>query len=714
MLKSLLTFLVLGLAVNFCFAQPTSAYCETEVLHFAGDLPSAINLTIENIDPNTIKVEIESVTADAVDFLLVVNGSGATISPEDFSVPGKISRTLTWAAPPADVMLNVLWSKDNFPGNWQLSTADITVPFAAICPSGPPISAYCETEVTHFAGDLPSTINLTIANVDPNTMIVEIESVTADAVDFLLVVNGSGATISDEDTSVPGKISRTLTWAAPPADVVLNVLWSKENFPGNWQLSTTDITVPFAAVCNITPPPPVSAYCETEVLHFGGDLPSAINLTIENIDDFTMKVEIESADADPVDFLLVVNGSGAAISDEDTSVPGKISRTLTWAVAPTDVDLNVLWSKDNFPGNWQLSANDITVPFAAVCPAGPPTSIYCETEVTHFAGDPPSAINLTIANIDANTMYVEIESADSDPVDFLQIDGAAGADISAVNASVPGKLSRTLTWAVAPSDVTLNVLWSKESFPGNWQLGAGNITVPFAATCPLSPPPPPPNPIFCNAYVQHLGIPTEVATAIFLTITNVDANTMKVEIESADADPVDFLLVTNGSGAVISAEDTSVPGKISRTLTWAAPPAEVTLNVLWSKVSFPGNWQVSPSDFQVDFATVCADAIPTMGEWAMFLFALIMLTIGVVFVMGMQAETSMATSQGAVPVKIRRFPFDKANYLKALQHAFGLALVGFAFIYLVWGEIVPADFVGMALTIPVVAYLLHLFGKVQR
>jgi hypothetical protein len=74
-----------------------------------------------------------------------------------------------------------------------------------------------------------------------------------DPVDLLLVINGSGATISDENTTVPGKISRTLTWAMPPADVTLNVLWSKESFAGNWQLSPMDITVPFAANCDVTP-----------------------------------------------------------------------------------------------------------------------------------------------------------------------------------------------------------------------------------------------------------------------------------------------------------------------------------------------------------------------------------------------------------------------------------------------------------------------------
>lgn len=582
-----------------------------------------------------------------------------------------------------------------------------------------PTSAYCETEVRHLGipAELASAIKLTIANVNSTTMIVEIESADAVAVDFLLVNGGSGATISPENFSIPGKISRTLTWASPPADVSLNVLWSKVAFGGNWQLSPSDVMVPFAAICPATPAP-VSAYCETTVLHFNGDAGSDIKLTIANLDATSMYVEIESADADPVDFLLVNGGSGATISTENTSVPGKISRTLTWATPPTDVTLNVLWSKANFGGNWQLSAADITVPFAANCPglAPPPPlpmgSIYCETEVRHLGipGEVASAIKLTIANLDATTMYVEIESANADPVDLLMIVGGSGAAVSNENRSTPGKISRTLSWTSPPATVVLNVLWSKESFGGNWLVMQGDLMVPFSATCALAPPTPAPAPVFCNTEVRHLGIPGEVASAVFLTISNVNANTMIVEVESANADPVDFLLVNGGSGAMISAENTSVPGKISRTLTWASPPTDVSLNVLWSKTSFGGNWQLSPSDVMVAFATSCTAAVPTMGEWSMFLFALIMLTIGVVFVMSSQSKLRLATGETAsAPVNFRRFPFNKSNYLNALKHALGLALIGFVIIYIGWGAIVFADLIGMSLSVFVMAYLIHLF-----
>ncbi len=96
-----------------------------------------------------------------------------------------------------------------------------------------------------------------------------------------------------------------------------------------------------------------------------------------------------------------------------------------------------------------------------------------------------SAILLTIENIDAMSMRVTIESANNDAVDFLLVNDITGSpQISPVDKSVAGKLSVMLTWdIVSPTDVAMNVLWSKASFGGNWQLAQGVITVPFAATC---------------------------------------------------------------------------------------------------------------------------------------------------------------------------------------------------------------------------------------
>ena len=116
---------------------------------------------------------------------------------------------------------------------------------------------------------------------------------------------------------------------------------------------------------------------------------------------------------------------------------------------------------------------------------------------------------------------------------------------------------------------------------------------------------------YCETEVWHFGNPLEVVSAVYLTITNSGSKSMLVEIESANADPVDVLIIDGGSGATISAENTVIPGKISRTLTWASnPPENVTLNVLWSKVSFPGNWMLIEGLFTVPFAASCGAIAP--------------------------------------------------------------------------------------------------------
>ncbi|NNC95916.1 MAG: hypothetical protein HKN92_10165, partial [Chitinophagales bacterium] len=284
-----------------------------------------------------------------------------------------------------------------------------------------------------------------------------------------------------------------------------------------------------------------SPYCSAEVTHFGipAETASKIILTVKNLSPTSMLVEIGSADFDPVDFLLVNGGSGATISPEDTSTSGKISRTLSWATAQDSVTLNILWSKVSFGGNWQLSTSDVTLAVGDTCSqsTGPPTisntAQYCNTPVTHFAGDPPSAINLTIANIDATSMIVEIESADADPVDFLLVLNGSGANISGENTSA-GKISRTLTWAIAPDSVDLNILWSKVSFGGNWQLSTSDITVAFADTCAGGGTPGTPGCTDASAANYNPSATTDDGSCLYDIIFSVDMNCMDPQVAFTD------------------------------------------------------------------------------------------------------------------------------------------------------------------------------------
>lgn len=107
--------------------------------------------------------------------------------------------------------------------------------------------------------------------------------------------------------------------------------------------------------------------------------------------------------------------------------------------------------------------------------------------------------------------------------------------------------------------------------------------------------------------------------------------------------------------------------------------------------------------------------VPTMSQWGMFLFALIMITFGVVFVFNSQQRLALNGANGVSgSFNTQQLPFDKTAFQSALTTAMALAVPGFALIYFGWGEIVAADFIGMAMAVPIVAYLIHvvkLFGK---
>jgi hypothetical protein len=131
-----------------------------------------------------------------------------------------------------------------------------------------------------------------------------------------------------------------------------------------------------------------------------------------------------------------------------------------------------------------------------------------------------------------------------------------------------------------------------------------------------------PAPGFCATPVTHLGIPAETASAINLSIYNTGANTMKVVIESADADPADDLIVNSMAGDITGApaigDIVNEGGKLSRTLTWAgSAPAEIELNVLWSKASFGGNWMLSDKNVKVSFASTCEGTGPANAPVAL-------------------------------------------------------------------------------------------------
>ena len=171
---------------------------------------------------------------------------------------------------------------------------------------------------------------------------------------------------------------------------------------------------------------------------------------------------------------------------------------------------------------------------------------FCEKVITHLnigEAQIASAIKLTVANFDANTLKVTIESNDSDPVDFILIPGdvTGSPTVSAPDTSVAGKISLTLTWtATPPTDVLFNLLWSKVSTAGNWQLGEAPTSFKFAGTCETAS-------VFKNELVNITMYPNPTSSKLNISA----ATTIKsIEIYNVLGKQVMNLTVNNTSKSI--------------------------------------------------------------------------------------------------------------------------------------------------------------------
>ena len=107
--------------------------------------------------------------------------------------------------------------------------------------------------------------------------------------------------------------------------------------------------------------------------------------------------------------------------------------------------------------------------------------------------------------------------------------------------------------------------------------------------------------------------PAEVPSSIYLTIANNGPNSIYVEVESADSDPIDDLIIYSSTPGYTPGTLTINGGTYSNDMTWSSPVDSVYINVLWSKQSFGGNWQLSMTDVLIAVADTCGTSSGTPG-----------------------------------------------------------------------------------------------------
>jgi hypothetical protein len=106
--------------------------------------------------------------------------------------------------------------------------------------------------------------------------------------------------------------------------------------------------------------------------------------------------------------------------------------------------------------------------------------------------------------------------------------------------------------------------------------------------------------------------------------------------------------------------------------------------------------------------------VPTLSEWGLILLTLLLLTGGVLFIMRQPATMSAMGggslhSEGGNPL-----PFVPAVFIKALTITGLLVLLGFAVAFWLSSPPSTTDIVGISISAPIFAYLLHLVMLLKR
>lgn len=136
----------------------------------------------------------------------------------------------------------------------------------------------------------------------------------------------------------------------------------------------------------------------------------------------------------------------------------------------------------------------------------------------------------------------------------------------------------------------------------------------------------------------------------------------------------------------------------------------IGVNTNWGATNNTTPQSISPSDFPT-FA-VSGASVPALSDWALFIYAISFFILGIIGIINTQRvkKTQLVDVSGSSGFNISNIyiPFDKHNFHKSFKTALFIIPPGFALIYLIWGEIIVDDFIGMALSIPLVAYMIYL------
>lgn len=113
------------------------------------------------------------------------------------------------------------------------------------------------------------------------------------------------------------------------------------------------------------------------------------------------------------------------------------------------------------------------------------------------------------------------------------------------------------------------------------------------------------------------------------------------------------------------------------------------------------------------FTSKCSP-IPTLNQWGLLIFAMLLMTLGLVLLFN-NSRVAVLNASSYVKINNQLFlPFDKERMLKALEHTIIALVLIAATIFMFWGELIIDDVVGLSILAPILAYFIYLVSRFRK
>ncbi len=126
--------------------------------------------------------------------------------------------------------------------------------------------------------------------------------------------------------------------------------------------------------------------------------------------------------------------------------------------------------------------------------------------------------------------------------------------------------------------------------------------------------------------------------------------------------------------------------------------------ILEAVYSQNGNEITAPPKFVT--LNINASTVPTLSQWGIVLFILMILTLGLVTMYNVNLVT--VQSNGVIAKTKFQIPFDWDLMKKAFPQAIAFGLLGLTIVLIGWGEIILDDIIGLSLSVILLTYLIHI------